>query len=130
MNLGKIIGISKTQHIILRGESWQTIKQPPKIGEKVYTVEKLKIGYIYDIFGPAIKPFLSVKLYDNSPTQLDLYKSVKGSYLYTFQNDPSNRQNRPKRQNRPNRSNRQNRRPSPRPRQKKSFHRVSYKPEK
>jgi rRNA processing protein Gar1 len=141
VNLGKVVGVSKTQHIILRGESWQTIKQHPKIGETVYTVEKLKIGYIYDIFGPATKPFLSVKLYDNSPAQLDLYKSEKGSYMYTFQNDPSNRRTQKQRShrstrsdqrgraNRPDRTNRSRKRPESKPRPKKSFHRVSYKPE-
>lgn len=111
MNLGKIIGVSKNRHIILRSIDWQTFKHPPNIGDKVFTIEKRKIGTIFDIFGPVSKPYLSVKLYNTNPEHLNEYDQNKGSFLYTFQEPKRN-----KKQSRP--------RPHPRTR---GFHRISPK---
>jgi rRNA processing protein Gar1 len=84
LNLGKVIGVSKTKHIILHAIDWQAIKTPPKIGDVVYTKKKRKIGKIHDIFGPAVKPFISVKLYSTNDSKLEYFQKNTGSFLYTF----------------------------------------------
>lgn len=84
MNLGKIIGVSKTRHVILRTTDWQSIKNTPNIGDSVFNIDKKKIGSIYDIFGPVTKPYISIKLYNSELNHLDLYQHQKGEFLYTF----------------------------------------------
>ena len=84
MNLGQIVGVSKNRHIILRTIDWQSLKHHPNIGDKVFTIEKTKIGMIYDIFGPKTKPYLSVKLFNSNVENIDDYDKKKGEFLYTF----------------------------------------------
>lgn len=97
MNLGKIIGVSKSNHIIIRSTDWKSIKNHPSIGDNVFNIEKEKIGRIHDIFGPVIKPYISIILYNSDENALNSYKEKKGEFLYTFQ-DPrrSKRTKRPK----------------------------------
>lgn len=111
MNLGKIIGVSKTRHVILRSTDWQSIKHSPNIGETVYNIDKKKIGSIYDIFGPVKKPYISIKLYNSEMSLLDHYKNQKGEFLYTFRE--SKRKKKPNRSRSRSSSNRGFRRISP-----------------
>ena len=121
MNLGKIVGVSKNRHVILRSIDWQSYKNLPKIGDKVFNLEKKKIGSIYDIFGPVQKPYISVKLFTSSSTTLDEYAQKNGSFLYTFRETQRSTRS-PKSRSSKSRSR------SPRPSSKKrGFHRVSPK---
>ena len=84
MNLGKILGLSKSNHIILRSVDWQSIKEHPAIGDGAFTIEKRKIGLIHDIFGPVTKPYISIKLYNTNTENLEQIGNEKGSFMYTF----------------------------------------------
>ncbi len=81
-NLGRILGVSP-QHIIIRTQEWDNkAKFPPKIGDTVFTIEKVRIGQISDIFGPVSKPFISVKC--QGKVKLESFNDKKGESLFTF----------------------------------------------
>ncbi len=82
MNLGKILGVANSQHLILRTPGWENEKSAPALGTPVVTMEKEKIGTIYDVFGPEDKPFISVKL--SNPSQLEKYGQMKGATLFSM----------------------------------------------
>ncbi|WP_457559261.1 H/ACA ribonucleoprotein complex subunit GAR1 [Candidatus Harpocratesius sp.] len=84
MNIGKIIGIAHSNHIILRSIEGAFEKKLPDIGEKVYTSEKQRIGFITDIFGPVNKPFVSVKPFHSDTGIFKKYNIQKGSALFTL----------------------------------------------
>ncbi|MCF2139854.1 MAG: Gar1/Naf1 family protein [Candidatus Lokiarchaeota archaeon] len=84
MNIGKIIGIAHSNHIILRSIEGAFDKKLPDIGEKVYSSEKQKIGIITDIFGPVNKPFVSVKPFHSDAEIFKKYNIKKGSALFTL----------------------------------------------
>ncbi|TFH30615.1 MAG: hypothetical protein E4G98_01720 [Promethearchaeota archaeon] len=87
MNIGSILGIAKSNHIILRSFDGGFEKQLPTIGDKVYTAEKQRVGIIADIFGPVSKPFVSVKSYSKVSNLLDKYNIQPGSSLFTIKKD-------------------------------------------
>ena len=82
MNLGKILGVASSKHLILRTSGWEDEKSVPELGTPVFTMEKEKIGTIFDLFGPVDKPFISVKL--SNLAQLEKYKQMKGSTLFSM----------------------------------------------
>ena len=82
MNLGKILGIANSQHLILRTQGWENEKAAPALGTPVVTMEKERVGTIYDVFGPEDKPFISVKL--SNLSQLDKYGQMKGATLFSM----------------------------------------------
>lgn len=84
MNVGSILGISNTNHLILRSHEGAFNKQLPSIGDKVYTAERQRIGVILDIFGPVSKPFVSVKPFDTGADLLQKFQLQKGSSLFTL----------------------------------------------
>ena len=84
MNIGKILGKSHSNHLIIRASD----KKIPEIGEPVYTLEKKRIGNIADIFGPVAKPFLSIKMIRSLDTHNEDILNNRGMSLYTL---PSNR---------------------------------------
>lgn len=88
MNIGKILGKSHSNHLILRASSWESIGKIPEIGESVYTSEKKRIGNIADIFGPVAKPFVSIKILRSMDKQNNEFLNNRGMSLYTL---PSNR---------------------------------------
>lgn len=88
MNLGKILGVASSNHIIIRTQNWNELKNIPKIGESVLTSENIKIGTIIDIFGPVVKPFISVQLKKSSGFNKDSFLDKRGVSLYTI---PSSR---------------------------------------
>ncbi len=95
MNIGSILGIAKSKHIILRTFEGGFTKQLPTIGDKVYTAEKQRVGIIADIFGPVSKPFVSVKSYSKVSNLLDKYNIQKGSSLFTLGAHSSDRKTKP-----------------------------------
>ena len=82
LNLGKVLGVASSQHLILRTPGWENEKSAPEIGTPVVTIEKERVGTIFDVFGPEDKPFISVKL--SNPSQLEKYKQMKGSTLFSM----------------------------------------------
>ena len=88
MNIGKILGKSHSNHLIIRASSWESDKKIPDIGEPVYTSEKKRIGNIADIFGPVAKPFVSIKMIRSLDTHNEDILNNRGMSLYTL---PSNR---------------------------------------
>ena len=88
MNIGKILGKSHSNHLIIRASTWESDKKIPEIGEPVYTSEKKRIGNIADIFGPVTKPFVSVKMVRSLDSHNEKILNNRGMSLYTL---PSNR---------------------------------------
>jgi rRNA processing protein Gar1 len=88
MNIGKILGKSHSNHLIIRASTWETDKKIPEIGEPVYTSEKKRIGNIADIFGPVTKPFVSVKMIRSLDSHNEEILNNRGMSLYTL---PSHR---------------------------------------
>ncbi len=88
MNIGKILGKSHSNHLIVRANNWNDIKKIPEIGESVYTSEKKRIGNIADIFGPVVKPFVSIKLTRFINNEESEILNKRGTSLYTL---PSSR---------------------------------------
>lgn len=112
MNLGKILGVASSQHLILRTPGWENEKSAPELGTPVVTMEKEKIGTIYDVFGPEDKPFISVKLSNTS--QLDKYRQMKGSTLFSMPKKKKTLQKR-----KPSKSGKRKFQPSSTPRKRK-----------
>ena len=81
LNLGKILGVANSSHLILRTQGWENAVAPA-LGTPVVTMEKEKIGTIYDVFGPEDKPFISVKI--SNLSQLDKYGQMKGATLFSM----------------------------------------------
>jgi len=77
------LGVSP-QHLILRSQNWDPLKELPEIGDRVFNTQKIVIGTIADIFGPKKKPFISIKLMKNSQFTLDQFNEHKGQYFYTI----------------------------------------------
>ena len=88
MNIGKILGKSHSNHLIIRAFNWESDKKIPEIGEPVYTSEKKRIGNIADIFGPVAKPFISIKMTRSADNHNEEILKNRGMSLYTL---PSNR---------------------------------------
>jgi rRNA processing protein Gar1 len=88
MNIGKILGKSHSNHLIIRAFTWESDKKIPEIGEPVYTSEKKRIGNIADIFGPVSKPFVSVKMVRSLDSKNEEILNNRGMSLYTL---PSHR---------------------------------------
>ena len=88
MNIGKILGKSHSNHLIIRASTWESDKKIPDIGEPVYTSEKKRIGNIADIFGPVTKPFVSVKMIRSLDSHNEDILNNRGMSLYTL---PSHR---------------------------------------
>ncbi|MHA1511538.1 MAG: H/ACA ribonucleoprotein complex subunit GAR1 [Promethearchaeota archaeon] len=88
MNIGKILGKSHSNHLIIRASTWESDKKIPEIGEPVYTSEKKRIGNIADIFGPVTKPFVSVKMIRSLDSHNEDILNSRGMSLYTL---PSSR---------------------------------------
>ncbi|MHA1585679.1 MAG: H/ACA ribonucleoprotein complex subunit GAR1 [Promethearchaeota archaeon] len=84
MNLGKIIGVANSQHVILKAYDWPNTKKIPIIGDLVYNAEKKKIGILADIFGPVTFPYISVKLNNNSEENINSFKDKRKESLYTI----------------------------------------------
>ncbi|UYP45129.1 hypothetical protein NEF87_001414 [Candidatus Lokiarchaeum ossiferum] len=85
MNIGKILGVASSQHIILRCTDWLDKKALPEIGDAVFDAEKKRVGNIADIFGPVTKPFISVQLMRRGSSQnIKIYDSLHGSSLFTL----------------------------------------------
>jgi len=88
LNIGKILGLAKSKHLILRTQEWDMTKNVPDIGDIVYTAEKNRVGVIADIFGPITKPFISIKLVNTDENALENYSSMKGASLFTLPSKP------------------------------------------
>ena len=71
--LNKIIHLSKSGNLIVRLDS----NMYPKLGEKVFDSKLREIGKIRDIFGPVLKPYISI-----SPTTSDP-SSFVGKLVYS-----------------------------------------------
>ena len=85
MNIGKILGVASSQHIVLRCTDWLDKKVLPEIGDAVYDAEKKRVGNIADIFGPVSKPFISVQLMRRGSNQnIKEFDSSHGSSLFTL----------------------------------------------
>ncbi len=94
MNIGKILGKSHSNHLIIRAFNWESDKKIPDIGEPVYSSENKRIGNIADIFGPVAKPFISVKMIRSVDNHNEEILKNRGISLYTL---PSSRK--PKKKN-------------------------------
>ena len=84
MNLGHVIGISSSQHLILRAVEWNTEGHLPDIGDTVYTPEKQRIGIIADIFGPMAKPFIAISITKSAALNTEGITALKGMSLFTL----------------------------------------------
>lgn len=84
MNVGKILGVSQTKHIILRATDWSAETKPPNFGDPVYDAEKRSVGDIFDIFGPVSKPFISVRLTNPTEEVMADWTNRKGAMLYSL----------------------------------------------
>lgn len=62
-SLGKLVGKSRSGHIIVRGEML------PPLGAPVVNRDLAFLGKIHDVFGPVGSPFVSLK---GRPTEVDL----------------------------------------------------------
>ncbi len=84
MNLGKILGVANSQHIILRCSDWSEEKTIPEIGDNVFDAEKKRIGNIADVFGPVQKPFISVLPIKNTRKKIESFNDLRGNSLFTL----------------------------------------------
>lgn len=77
--INSIIHLSKQNHFILRVQANQV--KNLQVGETVVTKELIKIGRVYDIFGPVEHPFISIK---PNPDITDA-KNYVGQLVYSFE---------------------------------------------
>ncbi len=84
MNVGRVLGVSSSQHLILRAVEWNPEGHLPEIGDAVYTPEKQRIGIIADIFGPLIKPFISISMAKSPTLNAERITALKGMSLFTL----------------------------------------------
>jgi len=77
--LDKILFISNQRHLITKVQATQIT--PLKIGQGVVTKDLVKIGRIFDIFGPVAHPYVSIQ-----PNQ-EIAEPTKylGEVLYCFE---------------------------------------------
>ncbi len=53
--LGRVLHFSKNRNLIVRAQV------PPQIGETVTDEKHQKVGVVKDVFGPIMKPYVSIK---------------------------------------------------------------------
>lgn len=81
--LNRVLHLSKQKHLILRVTSNQV--KTLKIGQVVVTKDLIKIGRIFDIFGPVNNPFISIQRISEN---IEIDKFV-GDILYGFEEKKS-----------------------------------------
>jgi rRNA processing protein Gar1 len=77
--LDKIILISNQRHLITKVQSAQI--KSLKIGQAVVTKDLVKIGRIFDIFGPVAHPYISIKPNQDITEPINLLNEV----VYCFE---------------------------------------------
>ena len=64
--LGKILHFSKSRNLILRLEK----NSLPRIRSRVFDSKLRHVGFVFDVFGPVSKPYVSVKSSLSNPSDL------------------------------------------------------------
>jgi len=66
LRIGKILHLSNSQHLIAKMEG----ASPPPLGSKIFDDRLKAIGSVNDVLGPTSAPYLSIRPFMKSPSNL------------------------------------------------------------